>query len=171
MQIEKIEIGKNFPEEMNVIIEIPQNADPVKYEFDKDSGAIIVDRFVATAMFYPCNYGFVPHTLSDDGDPADVLVVTEFPILSGSVIKARPVGVLIMEDESGIDEKILAVPVSKLTKTYDNVHSHLDLPETLLAKIQNFFENYKALEKGKWVKIQRWEGKEKALEVLKASSK
>ncbi len=167
MNIEKIKIGDKAPDEFNVIIEIPQNSDPIKYEFDKESGAIIVDRFVATAMHYPCSYGFIPGTMSNDGDPADVLVLSEFPILVGAVIKVRPIGVLMMEDESGMDEKILAVPVAKLTSYYDSVKSFDDLPPLLLARIKNFFENYKALEKGKWVKVQGWEGPEKAKEIVR----
>ena len=171
MNIDKIEIGEKFPEEFNVIIEIPQNSDPVKYEFDKDAGAIIVDRFVATSMFYPCNYGFIPHTISADGDPADVLVISEFAIVPGAVIKVRPIGVLIMEDESGMDEKIIAVPVSKLTPYYDHVNSCEDLPKILMAKIRNFFENYKALEDGKWVKIKSFADKKTAIDIILKSKK
>jgi inorganic pyrophosphatase len=166
MDISKIAIGKSPPNEVNVIIEVPLRSDPIKYEFDKDSGAIIVDRFMPTSMCYPCNYGFIPHTLSGDGDPVDVLVVGEFPIISSAVISARPIGVLMMEDESGVDEKILAVPSSKMTSYYDNVHSYKDLPEVLLMKISHFFENYKKLEKTKWVKLLGWEDEQKAFELI-----
>jgi len=141
----------------NVIIEIPMNDNPVKYEFDKEVGAIIVDRFMQVSMSYPCNYGFIPNTLSDDGDPADVLVIAQYPIIPGAIIKVRPVGVLMMEDESGMDEKILAVPVSNLDVTYDSVKDIYDVSELLKAKIKHFFEHYKKLEKGKWVKIVGWE--------------
>ncbi len=166
MNIEKIAIGKDAPNYVNVIIEVPMNADPVKYEMDKDSGAIFVDRFVATPMFYPCNYGFVPNTLSDDGDPCDVLVVSDYPVVPGAVISAKPVGVLIMEDEKGMDEKIIAVPGKKLNSQYENVESYEQLPETLVNKIRHFFENYKGLEKGKWVKVKGFEGAEKAKALI-----
>lgn len=166
MNVDKIEIGKNAPENVNVIIEVPMNADPVKYEMDKDSGAILVDRFVATPMYYPCNYGFVPHTLSDDGDPCDVLVVSDFPVVPGAVISAKPVGVLIMEDEKGMDEKILAVPGAKLNSVYEKIESYKDLPEELINKISHFFEHYKDLEKGKWVKIKGFEDAKKAKELI-----
>lgn len=156
MSLNDVPAGKNLPDEVNVIIEIPAHADPVKYEVDKDSGAIFVDRFMATCMHYPANYGYVPHTLSDDGDPVDVLVVTPFPILSGSVIKCRPVGVLQMTDESGIDAKVLAVPVDKLSTIYRDVKEATDLPELLLKQIEHFFEHYKDLEAGKWVKVDGW---------------
>lgn len=156
MDLKHIQAGKDLPNDINVVIEVPQGSDPVKYEMDKDSGAIFVDRFLSTAMFYPCNYGFIPHTLSGDGDPADVLVVSGFPVVPGSVIRARPVGVLLMEDESGQDEKILAVPHSKLTKMYEHVENYTDLPEALIAQIGHFFERYKDLEKGKFVKVTGW---------------
>jgi inorganic pyrophosphatase len=156
MSLSNIPAGKNLPEEVNVIIEIPAQADPVKYEVDKDSGALFVDRFMATCMHYPANYGYVPHTLSEDGDPVDVLVVTPFPLLSGSVIRCRPVGVLNMTDESGKDAKVLAVPVDKLSSIYRNVKDTTDLPELLLRQIEHFFEHYKDLEPGKWVKVDGW---------------
>ena len=156
MDLSKISSGKNPPSDINVVIEVPMNSNPVKYEYDKDSGFIMVDRFLSTAMYYPCNYGFIPHTLSGDGDPVDVLVVGEFPVVPGSVIRCRPVGVLQMEDEKGEDEKILAVPHSKLTKTYDNIKEYTDLPESLTKQIGHFFERYKDLEEGKFVKIQGW---------------
>ncbi len=132
MDITKISPGKDLPNQINVIIEVPMNADPVKYEMDKDSGAIFVDRFIATPMYYPCNYGFIPGTLSDDGDPADVLVISDFPVVPGAVIAAKPVGVLIMEDEKGMDEKILAVPAKKLNSQFENVESYKELPENLV---------------------------------------
>lgn len=166
MDISKISLGKNPPKEVNVIIEVPMLSDPIKYELDKDSGALFVDRFLQTPMHYPCNYGFIPHTLSDDGDPADVLVVGKLPIVPGAVIAARPIGVLIMEDESGQDEKILAVPTSKLDPFYDNIQSYTDLPAVLIEQIKHFFEHYKDLEKGKWVKVLGWEGKEKAESLI-----
>src|SRR3989338_6824948 len=166
MNIEKISIGKNVPNQVNVIIEVPMNADPVKYEMDKDSGAIFVDRFIATAMYYPCNYGFIPGTLSEDGDPADVLVVSDYPIVPGAVISAKPVGVLIMEDEKGMDEKILAVPGKKLNSQYENVESYKELPESLINKIKHFFEHYKDLEKGKWVKVTGFEDAAKARQLI-----
>lgn len=170
MNIEKISYGA-VPDEMNVIIEIPMNHDPVKYEFDKDSGAIMVDRFIQVSMHYPCNYGFVPHTLSDDGDPIDVMVVSNYPVVPGCVIKCRPIGVLIMEDESGQDEKIIAVPTSKLDITFDAIKSIDDLTEVLKARIVHFFEHYKDLEKGKWVKIKGFEGVAKAKELIEEAVK
>jgi inorganic pyrophosphatase len=166
MDISKIPLGKNAPDEINVIIENTQGGDPVKYEIDKDSGALFVDRFMHTAMFYPANYGFIPHTLGGDGDPVDVLVYAQLPIAPGAVVTARPVGVLIMEDDGGQDEKILAVPVSKTHPMFDNIKEYSDLPECLLEQIQHFFERYKDLEKGKWVKMQGWEGSAKAKELI-----
>lgn len=169
MDVSKISVGKNAPSEINVIIEVPAGADPIKYEFDKDAGAIIVDRFLQTAMYYPCNYGFIPHTLSDDGDPADVLVIARNPILPGAVIASRPIGVLLMEDEAGMDEKILAVPVSKLDPFYDNIKDVNDVPEILLQQISHFFEHYKDLEKNKWVKIVGWKDKAHAEKIITQS--
>lgn len=166
MNMEKIGVGKNPPEDVNVIIEVPMGTTPVKYEFDKDAGAIVVDRIVHTAMFYPCNYGFIPHTLSGDGDPADVLVVLPMPLQAGAVIRVRPVGVLMMEDESGMDEKILAVPVSKVYPYYDAVKSYQDLPELLRNQLTHFFEHYKDLEKGKWVKVVGWGDEKQAAELI-----
>lgn len=166
MNVDNIPAGKSVPDDINVIIEIPQNADPVKYEVDKDSGALLVDRFMFTAMHYPCNYGFVPHTLCGDGDPADVLVVAPFGVVPGSVVRCRPVGVLEMSDEAGEDAKIVAVPVSKLTPLYDHVHEPSDLPPLLLEQIGHFFEHYKDLEKGKWVKVEGWKGAEAARKEL-----
>lgn len=168
MDISKIPAGKDTPKNVNVIIEVPAGATPVKYEIDKDSGAIFVDRIIHTAMHYPCNYGFVPHTLSDDGDPTDVLVVCQEQLVPGAVIAARPVGVLLMEDESGHDEKILAVPASKVHPYYDNVKDYKDLPQVLLDQIAHFFEHYKDLEKGKWVKVTGWGDAKKAEEMILA---
>jgi len=166
MNMGAIPAGKSVPDDINVIIEIPQHAAPIKYEVDKDSGAIMVDRFMGTAMHYPCNYGYVPHTLCGDGDPADVLVVAPFPLQIGSVIRCRPVGVLKMSDESGEDAKILAVPVDKLTTLYSAVREPTDLPAMLLAQIRHFFEHYKDLEPGKWVRVEGWEGCEAARQEL-----
>ncbi|MBI5918427.1 MAG: inorganic diphosphatase [Nitrosomonadales bacterium] len=162
MSLNLVSAGKNLPNECNVIIEIPANSDPVKYEVDKESGALFVDRFVSTLMRYPCNYGYIPNTLADDGDPVDVLVITPFPLVHGAVIRVRPLGMLDMDDESGGDAKLVAVPVTKLTPLYQNVNSIDDLPEQLLQQIQHFFENYKSLEKGKWVKVKGWKGIEAA---------
>ena len=166
MNIDKISIGKDAPNQVNVIIEVPMNADPVKYEMDKESGAIFVDRFIATPMYYPCNYGFIPHTLSEDGDPADVLVISDFAIVPGAVIAVKPVGVLIMEDESGIDEKILAVPINKIDVTFESIKDIDDVPQITKDRINHFFENYKKLEKGKWVRIVGWENAKKALDLI-----
>ncbi|AMW34521.1 inorganic diphosphatase [Haematospirillum jordaniae] len=156
MDIKKIPIGNNPPHDVNVIIEIPLRSDPVKYEVDKESGAMYVDRFLHTAMHYPCNYGFIPHTLSDDNDPIDVMVVSNMPVAVGSVLRSRPVGVLYMEDESGGDEKILAVPHSKLHPYHDNVQNYTDLRSTLIRQIEHFFVHYKDLEEGKWAKVKGW---------------
>ncbi len=156
MDITKIPAGSNPPEDINVIIEVPQHGDPIKYELDKESGAVFVDRFMHTAMHYPCNYGFVPNTLSDDGDPVDVLVVSQFPLIPGCVINCRPIGVLQMEDEAGMDAKILAVPAEKLKPVNCRVHGPEDLPSFLTAQIRHFFEHYKDLEKNKWVKVTGW---------------
>ncbi|MFG1477717.1 inorganic diphosphatase [Xanthobacter sp. V4C-4] len=166
MRIEAIPIGKKAPEEVNVIIEVAIGGEPIKYEMDKESGALFVDRFLYTSMRYPGNYGFIPHTLSGDGDPADVLVCNTRALVPGSVIAVRPVGVLVMEDEGGQDEKIVAVPVSKLTKRYENVHEYTDLPEILLKQIEHFFEHYKDLEPNKWVKVIRWAGKDEAQKLI-----
>ena len=166
MDISKISPGEKAPEEINVVIEIPMNASPIKYEIDKDSGAIFVDRMLGTPMFYPCNYGFVPNTLSGDGDPVDVLVITRYPIIPGAVIKARPIGVLMMEDESGIDEKILAVPGFKIDKFFENVKEYTDIESVLINQIKHFFEHYKDLEQGKWVKVKEWRGAEEAKKII-----
>lgn len=157
MSLNAVKPGKNLPDEVNVIIEIPAHSDPVKYEVDKESGAIFVDRFMSTCMHYPCNYGYVPHTLSEDGDPVDVLVPTPFPIIPGSVIACRPVAVLMMTDESGPDAKILAVPVDKLCYDYRGIERLDQVSSMLCDQITHFFEHYKDLEKTKWVKIDGWE--------------
>lgn len=162
MSLESITPGQNPPEDINVIIEIPAHADPVKYEVDKDSGVLMVDRFMATAMHYPCNYGYVPRTLCGDGDPVDVLVVTPLPLLAGAVVRCRPIGVLQMTDEAGEDAKLLAVPLQKLTAMYDGVNGPEDLPRAMLDQISHFFEHYKDLEPGKWVKVEGWQGPEGA---------
>ena len=167
MDINKIPVGKNAPYDINVIIEIPLGGVPVKYELDKESGAMYVDRFLHTAMYYPCNYGFIPHTLSDDGDPTDVAVLSQIPVIPGVVIRSRPVGVLIMEDESGIDEKILAVPVDDLHPYYGNIQSYTDLRPVLLDQITHFFEHYKDLEADKWVKVKGWEGVDEATRLIR----
>ncbi|RTZ61709.1 MAG: inorganic diphosphatase [Gammaproteobacteria bacterium] len=156
MALSRVTPGPNVPDEVNVIVEIPSHADPVKYEVDKETGAMFVDRFMNTAMHYPCNYGYVPHTLSEDGDPVDVLVVTPYPMITGSVIKCRPVSVLNMTDEAGPDAKVIAVPVDKLCTSYRDVQCRDDLPQHLLAKIAHFFEHYKDLEANKWVKLDGW---------------
>lgn len=156
MRIDAVSIGKNAPHEVNVIIEVPIGGEPIKYEMDKDAGALIVDRFLYTSMRYPGNYGFIPHTLSDDGDPCDVVIVNTRAIIPGAIMAVRPVGVLLMEDESGGDEKIVAVPSSKLTKRYEKIVNYTDLPQITLDQIQHFFEHYKDLEPGKWVKVVRW---------------
>ncbi|MFO1150213.1 MAG: inorganic diphosphatase [Alsobacter sp.] len=156
MRIDAVAIGKNPPEEVNVIIEVPIGGEPIKYEMDKASGALVVDRFLYTSMRYPGNYGFIPHTLSDDGDPCDVIIANTRAIVPGAVMSVRPVGVLLMEDESGGDEKILAVPSAKLTKRYENVTNYTQLPQITLDQVKHFFEHYKDLEPNKWVKVIRW---------------
>jgi inorganic pyrophosphatase len=158
MNLERVTAGRDIPNDVNVIIEIPMNADPVKYEVDKETGAVFVDRFMSTAMHYPCNYGYVPRTLSGDGDPVDVLVLSPFPLITGVVVRCRPVGMLRMEDEAGEDTKLLAVPVNKLTSQYRGIRSPRDLPKARLAAITHFFEHYKDLERGKWVKVRGWVG-------------
>ena len=166
MDISKIAVGKDAPNDVNVVIENTAGGVPVKYEIDKDSGALFVDRFVHTPMFYPANYGFVPQTLGGDGDPVDVLVYSQHAIMPGAVINARPVGVLVMEDDGGQDEKILAVPVSKTHPMFDHVKDYNDLPQILLDEIEHFFTHYKDLEKGKWVKMKGWEDAERAKELI-----
>jgi len=167
MDINKIKIGENAPYDVNVIIEIPIGGNPVKYELDKESGAVFVDRFLHTAMYYPCNYGFIPHTLSEDGDPTDAAVLGDVPVVPGCIIRSRPIGVLIMEDEAGIDEKILCVPVDALHPMYGNVASYRDIRPIRLEQIQHFFEHYKDLEPNKWVKVQRWGETEEAIQLIR----
>jgi len=166
MSLNAVKPGANIPHEINVIIEIPAHSDPVKYEVDKESGAMFVDRFMATCMHYPCNYGYVPHTLSEDGDPVDVLVPTPFPIIPSSVISCRPVGVLNMTDESGPDAKILAVPVDTLCYDYRGIENYTEISQMLRDQITHFFEHYKDLEKSKWVKIEGWADVEAAKQEI-----
>ena len=164
MNIEKISYGEN-PEKLNAVIEIPYGSN-IKYEIDKDSGAIVVDRVMYSAVFYPANYGFIPRTLADDGDPADVLVLNEYPLQAGSVIKCRLIGVLVMEDEAGMDEKLLAVPVSKIDPRFEGIASYQDLPKITLDRIKNFFETYKMLEPNKWVRVKEFKDKNEASALL-----
>jgi inorganic pyrophosphatase len=166
MRIDAISIGNNPPFDVNVVIEVPVGGEPIKYELDKQAGTLVVDRFLYTAMRYPGNYGFIPHTLSDDGDPCDVLVANTRAIVPGAIMSVRPVGVLFMEDEAGGDEKIIAVPSSKLTQRYDKVKVYSDLPDITLHQIQHFFEHYKDLEPNKWVKVQRWGDADEARELI-----
>ncbi len=166
MRIDAIAIGKNPPEDINVIIEVPVGGEPIKYEMDKEAGTLIVDRFLYTPMRYPGNYGFVPHTLSSDGDPIDVLVCNTRGIIPGAVINCRPVGVLIMEDDGGGDEKVIAVPSHKLTKRYDLIKNYSDLPEITVEQIEHFFAHYKDLEPGKWVKIHHWGNADEARRLI-----
>src|SRR5579862_6126948 len=169
MGLEHLQAGKQVPDDINVVIEISSRSDPIKYEVDKDSGMVMVDRYLGTSMFYPCEYGFVPHTLSEDGDPVDVLVVSPFSLLPGAVVRCRPIGLLRMTDESGKDAKILAVPVTKLTTRYQHVQKPEDIGKELLASIEHFFKHYKDLEPGKWAKIDGWEGVESAKTEILAS--
>ncbi len=166
MRIDAISIGNNPPEDINVIIEVPVGGEPIKYEMDKEAGTLIVDRFLYTPMRYPGNYGFVPHTLSADGDPIDVLVCNTRAIIPGAVINCRPVGVLVMEDDGGGDEKLIAVPSHKLTKRYDKIKTYSDLPDITIQQIQHFFQHYKDLEPGKWVKIHHWGGADEASRLI-----
>lgn len=158
MSLNRVSSGRNLPDDFNVIIEIPAHGEPIKYEVDKESGAMFVDRFMSTAMHYPCNYGYIPHTLSEDGDPVDVLVITPIPLITGVVVRCRPIGMLKMTDEAGVDGKLLAVPVDKLCGLYKGVNRPEDLQALLLAQISHFFEHYKDLEDGKWVKVDGWAG-------------
>jgi inorganic pyrophosphatase len=166
MRIDAISIGDNPPEDVNVIVEVPVGGNPIKYELDKDAGTLVVDRFLYTPMSYPGNYGFVPHTLSEDGDPIDVLICNTRQLVPGCVINTRPIGVLIMEDNAGQDEKVIAVPSHALTKRYDDVKTASDLPEITLHQIEHFFEHYKDLEPGKWVKISGWQGADDARRLI-----
>lgn len=167
MRIEAIPIGKNPPHDVNVIIEVPIGGEPIKYEIEKDSGALFVDRFLYTPMRYPGNYGFVPHTLSADGDPIDVVVCNTRPIVPGAVMNCRVVGALVMEDDGGGDEKLVAVPTEKLTSRYDGVQNYTDLPTILTSQIEHFFTHYKDLEPNKWVKIERWAGVDEAKDMVR----
>ncbi|MEJ2645815.1 MAG: inorganic diphosphatase [Gammaproteobacteria bacterium] len=169
MNLDRVDSGRDVPNDINVIIEIPSHGEPVKYEVDKATGAMFVDRFMNTAMHYPCNYGYVPHTLSEDGDPVDVLVVTPVPLVTGAVVRCRPLGMLQMTDESGPDAKILAVPIAKLSTLYETCRTAQDLPRELLAQIAHFFQHYKDLEPNKWVKLEGWAGPEEAAREIMAS--
>ena len=162
MSLHNVTPGKKAPDEFNVIIEIPMNADPIKYEVDKETGALFVDRFMTTAMHYPCNYGYIPQTLADDGDPVDVLVITPWALTPGVVVTCRAIGVLMMDDEAGGDAKVLAVPIDKILPIYTHWQKPEDINQMRLGAIQHFFEHYKDLEKGKWVKVKGWEGPDKA---------
>ena len=166
MRIDAISIGNNPPDDVNVIIEVPVGGNPIKYELDKEAGTLVVDRFLYTPMAYPGNYGFVPHTLSEDGDPIDVLVCNTRQLVPGCVINVRPIGVLIMEDNAGQDEKVIAVPGHALTRRYDDVQNATDLPDITLQQIEHFFEHYKDLEPGKWVKIGDWRGADEAKRLI-----
>ncbi len=169
MDIKKIPFGKNFPNEVNAVIEIPQNQIGLKYEVDKESGAVFVDRFLTAPMFYPANYGFIPNTLGGDGDPLDILVVSPFPVQAGAVIPSKIIGLLVMEDEGGMDEKIIAVPASSVSKEYANINEIEDLPPLLVSQIKHFFERYKDLEKNKWVKVNSYKNTEEARKIVLSS--
>ncbi len=162
MGLDRVPSGKALPNDFNVIIEIPMHSDPVKYEVDKDSGAVFVDRFMSTAMHYPCNYGYIPHTIAGDGDPVDVLVVSQFALPPGVVVRCRPIGMLAMEDEAGPDAKLLAVPVDSLSSMYRDIESPRDFPQVILDQIAHFFAHYKDLERGKFVKVAGWLGSDEA---------
>jgi inorganic pyrophosphatase len=166
MDVSKIPPGRNPPDDINVLVEIPQGGVPVKYEMDKTSGALFVSRFLHTAMYYPANYGFIPNTLSEDGDPCDALVLSQVPVTPGAVVPCRPVGALMMEDESGIDEKILAVPLDNLNPYFKGIENHTDLPTILRDQIEHFFRHYKELEKGKWVKLAGWVDRDAARDLI-----
>ncbi len=166
MYLQALPIGKNAPDEVNVVVEVPVGGEPIKYEMHKESGALMVDRFLYTAMRYPGNYGFIPHTLSDDGDPCDVIIANQRGLLPGCVIAVRPVGVVKMQDEAGGDEKIVAVPAPRLTRRYEHVHEYTDLPEITRQQIQHFFEHYKDLETNKWVKVAGWGDAAEARRVI-----
>ncbi len=156
MNLEKVSIGRNPPKEVNVVVEVPVGGEPIKYEMDKDAGSLVVDRFLYTPMRYPGNYGFIPHTLSDDGDPIDVLIANQRGVVPGAIMAVRPVGVMKMQDEAGGDEKIIAVPVPRLTRRYEHIHNYTDMPGITLKQIEHFFVHYKDLEDGKWVKVAGW---------------
>src|SRR5437773_11609671 len=169
MSLDRVPAGKDIPNDCNVIIDIPMNGDRIKFEVDKETGAVFVDRFMSTAMHYPCNYGYIPQTLSDDGDPSDVLVLSPVPLITGVVVRCRPIGMLEMEDEAGGDAKILAVPIDKLSSLYRSIDSPHDLPEITTRQIAHFFEHYKDLEPGKWVRVSTWVGAEEAKAEIVAS--
>jgi inorganic pyrophosphatase len=171
MNLDRVPAGRDLPHDFNVIIEIPMNADPIKYEVDKETGAVFVDRFMSTAMHYPCNYGYIPHTLSDDGDPVDVLVISPVPLITGVVVRCRPIGMLKMEDEAGDDAKLLAVPIDRLCPLYRTVQSPRDVPELVTSQIAHFFAHYKDLEPGKWVKVTGWVGAEEAKSEILTSAR
>ena len=169
MNLDRVTAGRRVPDDVNVIIEIPAHAEPIKYEVDKGTGAVFVDRFMSTAMHYPCNYGYIPQTLSGDGDPADVLVLSPVPLITGVVVRCRPIGMLKMKDEAGDDTKLLAVPINKLTPLYSGMRSYRDVPASTLAQIAHFFEHYKDLELNKWVKLSGWVGAKEARADIVAS--
>src|SRR6476659_10114732 len=162
MSLDRVPAGADVPNDCNVVVEIPMHGEPIKYEVDKATGAVFVDRFMSTSMHYPCNYGYIPQTLSEDGDPCDVLVVSPVPLITGVVVRCRPIGMLKMEDEAGDDTKIIAVPIDKLTSLYRSIRSHRDVPGAMLAQIAHFFQHYKDLEGGKWVKVAGWVGPREA---------
>ncbi len=166
MNLDRVTSGRALPNDFNVIIEIPMHGEPIKYEVDKETGAMFVDRFMSTSMRYPCNYGYIPHTIAGDGDPVDVLVLSPVPLLTGVVVRCRPIGMLRMTDEAGSDAKLLAVPIDKLTNLYRNIETPRDLPEIVLSQIAHFFEHYKDLEPGKWVKVEGWVGPEEAKQEI-----
>ena len=168
MNLDRVSAGKDVPNDCNVVVEIPMHGDPIKYEVDKDTGAVFVDRFMSTAMRYPCNYGYIPHTLSPDGDPCDVLVLSPVPLITGVVVRCRPIGMLKMDDEAGGDSKILAVPIDKLSSLYRDVRSPRDLPALTTQQIAHFFEHYKDLEPGKWVRVASWVEAEEAKREISA---
>jgi inorganic pyrophosphatase len=172
MSLKFVPIGEKYPEEFNVVIEIPMNSDPIKYEIDKETGVLMVDRFMGTAMYYPCNYGYIPQTLGDDGDALDALVYTPFPLMAGSAVRCRALGVLQMEDEAGLDAKLLTIPVPKLLPSHAHIQKPADLGDLFLRQIQHFFEHYKDLESGKWVKVTGWADADAAKkEILKSIKK
>ena len=171
MNLDRVDAGRDVPDEFNVIIEIPMDANPIKYEVNKETGALFVDRFMMTAMHYPCNYGYIPRTLSDDGDPVDVLVITPWPLIAGVVVRCRTIGILKMEDEAGGDEKLIAVPIDKVLPLYKHWRKPADMQPERLAQIQHFFEHYKDLEKGKWVKVKGWGGTEQAKKAIRRGVK
>ena len=169
MSLDRVPPGRDIPHDCNVIVEIPMRADPIKYEVDKETGAVFVDRFMSTAMHYPCNYGYIPRTLSGDGDPADVLVLSPVPLITGVVVRCRPIGMLKLDDEAGGDAKILAVPIDKLSSLYRDVRDPRDLPEIQTQQIAHFFEHYKDLEPGKWVRLAGWAGPDDARREISTS--